>query len=31
MSILAHPKIKFKDSIKKVVGIAAPEAVGLDI
>ena len=27
----ANPKIKWKDSIKKVVGIEAPKAIGLDI
>ena len=26
-----NPKIKFKDSIKKIVGIEAPQAIGLDI
>ena len=26
-----NPKIKFKDSIKKVVGIEVPQAIGLDI
>jgi len=27
----AHPKVKWKDSIKKVVGLARPTEAGLDI